>query len=155
MIRNVYKWQTFDLDHVLCEGDCNYKQLNTLNLLAADELSNVAQTADSRMFSVEYLSLENGDVNVYSQEFPFLRCVHDGSVDKGVGFVVFISGFAIGVTPYLGRYYLFDSHSRNGQGSMLHQGKSVSLTFPGLQDMRYIYKKETKIRPTFRSNMFT
>ena len=106
------------------------------------------------MFSVEYVSLENGDVSVYSQEFPFLRCVHDGSVDKGVGFVVLISGFAIGVIPY-DRYYLFDSHSRNGQGSLLHQGKSVSLKFPGLQDMRYIYKKETKIRPTFKSNMFT
>ena len=138
----------------MCEGDCNYKQLNTSNLLAADELSNVVQTADSCMFSVEYVSLENGDVSVYSQEFPFLRCVHDGSVDKVVGFVVLISGFAIGVIPY-DRYYLFDSHSRNGQGSLLHQGKSVSLKFPGLQDMRYIYKKETKIRPTFKSNMFT
>ena len=143
----------------MCEGDCDYKQLNTSNLLAADELSNVVQTADSCMFSVEYVSLENGDVSVYSQEFPFLRCVHDGSVDKGVGFVVLISGFAIGVIPY-DRYYLFDSHSRNGQDSKVAQVKAALLKFADLQDMeKYVQvvylQKENQIMPTFKSSMFT
>ena len=78
VIRNVYIWQTFDLDPVLCEGDSNYKQLNTLNLFAADELPNVVQTADGHMFSVEYLSLENGEVNAHSQELPFLGGIHNG-----------------------------------------------------------------------------
>ena len=55
VIHNLYQWQTFDLDHVLCEGNSNYKQLNTLNLLAADELPNVVQTADDHRFSVEML----------------------------------------------------------------------------------------------------
>ena len=73
----------------MCEGDSNYKQLNTLNLLAADELSNVAQEADGRTFSVEYLSLENGEVNAHSQEFPFLRGIHNECVDKDVGFLMF------------------------------------------------------------------
>ena len=73
---------TFDLDHFLCEGDSSYKQLNTLNLLAADKLSNVVQTTDGHMFSVEYMSLENGEVNAHLQEFPFLRGIH-GCVDKG------------------------------------------------------------------------
>ena len=121
-IRNVCQWQNFDLDHVLCEDDSNYKQLNTLNLLVADELPNVVQTADGHMFSVEYLSLENGEVSAHLQEFPFLRGIHIGCVDKGVGFLVFISGFTIAVIPYLDSYYLFDSHSRNGQGSMIPQG---------------------------------
>ena len=137
VIRNVCQWQTFDLDHdldhldldhALCEGDCNYKQLNTLNLLAADELPNVIQTADGCMFSVEYLSLENGEVSAHSQEFAFLTGIHNGCVDKCVGFLVFISGFTIAVIPYLDSYYLFDSHSRNGQGSMIPQGKVISIT---------------------------
>ena len=115
----------------MCEGDSNYKQLNTLNLLAADELPNVAQEVDGRMFLVEYLSLENGEVNAHSQEFPFLRGIHNECVDRGVGFFMFISGFAIAVIPYLDSYYLFDSHSRNGQGSMIPQGKSVLLKFAG------------------------
>ena len=66
-------WHTFDLDYILCEGDTNYKQLDTLNPLETDELPNVVQTADGRMFSVEYLSLENGEVNAHSQVFAFLR----------------------------------------------------------------------------------
>ena len=68
---------------MFCEVDSNYKYTE---LLAADELPNVVQTADGRMFSVEYLSLENGEVNAHSQEFPFLRGIHNECVDKGVGF---------------------------------------------------------------------
>ena len=127
-----WQWQTFDLDYVFCEGDSNYKQLNTLNLLAADELPNVDQTADGHMFSAEYIPLENGEVNAHSQEFPFLRGIHNECVDRGVGFLMFISGFAIAVIPYLDSYYLFDSHSRNSQGSMIPQGKSVLLKFADL-----------------------
>ena len=71
---------------MFCEGDSNYKYTE---LLAADELPNVVQTADGRMFSVEYLSLENGEVNAHSQEFPFFRSIHNECVDKGVGFLMF------------------------------------------------------------------
>ena len=96
VVHNVCQWQTLDLDHVLCEGDSNYKQLNTLNLLAADELPNVVQTADGHMFSP------------HSQEFPFLRGIRNGCVHKGVGFLVFISSLTIAVIPHLDSYYLFD-----------------------------------------------
>ena len=99
----------------MCEGNSNYKQLNILNLHAADELPNVVQTADGHMFLIEYLSLENGEVIAHSQEFPFLRGIPNGCVDK-IQFLVFISGFTIAVIPYLDSYYLFDSHSRSGQG---------------------------------------
>ena len=69
-----------------------------MNLLEADELPNVVQTADGHMISVEYLSLENGEVNFHSQEFPFLKGIHDGCVDKSVGFLVFINNnFGIGL----------------------------------------------------------
>ena len=144
VIRNVCQCNTFNLDYVLSEGDSNYKQLNTLSLLAADELPNVVQTADSRMFSVEYLSLENDKVNAHSQEFPFLRALLNECVDKCVRFLMFVSGFTIAVIPYLDSYYPVNSHSRNGQGSMMPQGKSVLLKFASLQDMFkwYIYKKE-------------
>ena len=77
----------------------------------------------------------NGEVNACTQEFPFLRGIHDKCVDKGAGFLMFISDFTTAVTPYLNSYYLFDSHSRNGQGSMIPQGKSVLLKFAGLQDI--------------------
>ena len=36
-----------------------------------------------------------------------------------------VSGFTIAAIPYLDSYYLFDSHSRNGQGSMIPQ---ISIT---------------------------
>ena len=68
---------TFDLDYIFCEGDSNYKQLNTLNLPAADQRPNVVQTADGRMFSVEYFSLGNGEcsftrVPIYQRHIKFL-----------------------------------------------------------------------------------
>ena len=109
---------------MFCEGDSNYKQLNTLHLLAADELPNAIQTADGHMFSVKYLSLENDEVNARSREFLFLRGIHDRCVDKGVGFLVFILDFTIAVMLFMqSYYYLFDSHNRNGQGSIVPRGK--------------------------------
>ena len=153
VISNVCQWYTFDLDYVLCESDSNYKLLNTLNLLAADELPNVVQTADGRMFLVEYLSLENGEVSAHSQEFPFLRGIHNACVDKGVGFLMFISGFTIAVIPYLDSYYLFDSHIRNGQGLMITQGKSVLQKFAGLQDIekyvQVVYLQERNLNHAY------
>ena len=61
--------------------------------------------------------------------------VDNGCVDKGVGFLMFISGFTIAMIPYLDSYYLFGSHSRNGQGSMIPKSKSILLKFSGLQDI--------------------
>ena len=86
--------------------------------------------------------------------------IHDGCVDKGVGFLVFISGFTITVIPYLDSYYLFDSHSRNGQDSKVAQVKAALLKFADLQDMeKYVQvvylQKENQIMPTFKSSMFT
>ena len=57
VIFNVYQWYTFDLEYISCEEDGNYKQFNTLNFFAADELANAVWTADGCiMFSVEYFS---------------------------------------------------------------------------------------------------
>ena len=49
---------------------------------------------------------------------------------------MFISGFTIAVIPYLDSYYLFASHCRNGQSSMVPHSKSVLLTFAGVQGMK-------------------
>ena len=107
----------------MCEGDSNYKQLNLLTLLEVDQLPTVVQKADGHMFSAEFLLLENGEVNAHSQEFPFLRGIHDGYVDKDIEFLMFLSGFTIAVIVYLNSFHLFDSHSRNGPGSVILQGK--------------------------------
>ena len=49
---------------------------------------------------------------------------------------MFLSGFTIVVIPYLDSYYLFASHSRNGQSSIVPHSKSVLLTFAGEPDMK-------------------
>ena len=74
--------------------------------------------------------------------------------------MVFISGFTITVIAYLDSYYIFDSHSRNEQGSKLAQGKAALLKFADLQDMeKYVQvvylQEENQIMPTFKSSMFT
>ena len=45
-IRNVNKGKAFDLDHFSCEVDINYKRLNTISLLSANELPDVVPAAD-------------------------------------------------------------------------------------------------------------
>ena len=53
--------------------------------------------------------------------------------------MLFIAGFTIAVIPCLDSYYIFDLHSRNEQGSMPSQGKSLLLNASGLQDIeKYI-----------------
>ena len=98
--------------------------------------------------TVEYLLLENGEANAHSQEFLFLRGIHNEFVDKGVGFFMFISNFTTAVI-YLCSYYLVDLQSRIWQDSMIPQGKSVLLKFAGLQDIekyaQVVYLQERKL----------
>ena len=46
MHSDLNQWKTFDLDHILCEGDMNYKRFNTFSLLSLDDLSRAVHTAD-------------------------------------------------------------------------------------------------------------
>ena len=85
------------------------------------------------------MSLENGEINAYSQGFSFIRGINDGCINKSIRFVLFIAGFTIAVISCLDSYYTFDLHSRNEQGSMASQGKSLLLNVSGLQDIeKYI-----------------
>ena len=46
MHSDLNQWKTFDLDHILCEDDMNYKRFNTFSLLSLDDLSRAVHTAD-------------------------------------------------------------------------------------------------------------
>ena len=48
---------------------------------------------------------------------------------------MFLSGFTIAIIPYSNFFYLFDSHSRNGQGEIIANGKPVLLNVSHLEDI--------------------
>ena len=122
------------MDHILVKGDANYKLLGTFDILSVDELLRIVSDEEFN-FSVEFMSLENGEISANSVGFPFLRAIYNSCVDRGDGFLMFLCGFTIVIIPYRNFFYLFDSHSRNGQGEMIGSGKSVLLEFSHLEDI--------------------
>ena len=105
-----------------------YGSIGTFDILSVDELPRIVSDEEFN-FSVELMSLENGEISADSIDFPFLRAIYNSCVDRGDGFLMFLCGFTIAIIPYRNFFYSFDSHSRNGQGEMIANGKSVLLNF--------------------------
>ena len=129
VIRKVSLWQSCDMDHMLVKGDGNYKLLGTFDILSVDELVSDEEFS----FSVEFMSLENSEISANSVDFPFLRAIYNTCVDRGDGFLMFLSGFTIQIIPYRNFFYFFHSHSRNGE--LIANGKPVLLKFSHLEDI--------------------
>ena len=87
------------MDHILAKGDANYKLLGTFDILSVDELPRIVSDEEFS-FSVEFMSLEYGEISANSVDFPFLRAIYNSCLDRGEEFLMFLCGFTIAIIPY-------------------------------------------------------
>ena len=83
-------------------GDLN----NKIEPLSVDELPRVVQ-ADRYNSTTKFFALENGEVSADSNQVFFLRVIYDDCDQKGVGFLIIITDFAIAILPYGKCFHLF------------------------------------------------
>ena len=106
--------------------------------LSVDDLPktvNFEKNANEWRFEIKMLNLENSKVNADSNNFPLLQSIDLFCEERGVIFLLFITGFTVAARklPWLQLFHiivgilLFNSHSRNQHGVMIPNGKSVLL----------------------------
>ena len=56
-IKQIFQWRKLDVDHILIEGDCSYKNLGTLDMLSVDQLPGFVKIL-SHNIPAQYVRLE-------------------------------------------------------------------------------------------------
>lgn len=77
------------------------------------------------MFSVDSLSLKNVKFSAHFQAFPFLCGMNHEFITEGDKIFMFVAGFNTDIIPFLDIHNILDSYSRNGNGLVVPDGKSV------------------------------
>ena len=135
-VKNVFRWNTPDLDYILTEGDILYKSLGTMDLISADELPRSVVMSDYNI-PIDYLEFETEIANLRTGE-PFLRRIIS-IIAYGETMLLFMKGFTTAIMKQHGYFYLFDPHSRDEQGLSIVGGTSVLLKFSDLTEVeKYI-----------------
>jgi len=151
-IRSVSCWTTNDLDKILIEGDRIYKSLNTQGYLSAEDRPTHIEISEI-ISRVNLLDLYTGEANLV-EGHPFLTIPFNRFGNNNFNTcLMFINSYTLAIFKFDSRdiCYLFDSHSRDGRGLSVRDGKSVCLKFENLNQLeayiQVIYLEFSKKSP--------
>ena len=136
IVKKVSLWKSHDLDYILEKGDETFKHLGIPRPLFMSELPH--NILIENMF-IEIDMLDNhfgllGKNNIF-EETALTR-------DTGNGLIFMTGGFTISLIWSKNAVFLFDSHSRDGNGAFTNNGSSVVLSFKSLIDVNNYIKME-------------
>ena len=134
-IKRVSIWKSQDLDYVLEYGDALFKDVNILRPLSIEELPETV-LINGHVIKVEMLSNINsllGANNLFDNHEDVL---------PGNGLIFTTHGYCFSLIWAKQNIYLFDSHSRNKDGSFIASGSSILLAFKTLSDVENYIKTE-------------
>lgn len=138
-LHKVSLWTNWDLDYILDNGDILYKSLNVSGAIAFDQLPETIFIEGIRL-CITFLENKNGALT------PSLNKFLKFSENQN-GMMFMIGGFTTSIIWNKPHFYLFDSHSRNSDGSFIADGHSVLLKFRTINDLEgfikhsYLYKQ--------------
>ena len=116
-------------------GDQLFKSLNMFRVLVIKDLPARVSIYDSAV-NIVFLENKTGEItlNVY---FISMAGILSTFSNHGKGALLTISGYVLGITCGRNYFYLFDSHSKDGEGNSSQNGAAVLLkfdTFSNLED---------------------
>lgn len=137
-IRNLSFWKSTDLDKILIEGDKLYKSLNVIGPLDVDDIPR-SITMSNISCSVTLLNLETCVANI-NEGYPLLQIPFSTRQNNDNSGLIIIDGYTIAVFQLPdGKFYVFDSHSRDERGLSVFDGKSCLLKFKNIYEVeKYI-----------------
>ena len=119
-IKRVSIWKPWDLDYILEHGDALFKDINILRPLSVEELPKTV-LINGHVLKVEMLSNVN--------RFLGASILFDKDVLPGNGLIFTTNGYCFSLIWTKRNVFLFDSHSRNKEGSFVESGSSILLAF--------------------------
>ena len=148
MVKKVSVWKSYDLDYILEKGDKTFKLLGISRPLFMSELPHNIMIENN---VIEVDMLENyfgllGKDNIFE---------NNASVrETGNGLIFMTGGFTISLI-WSKKVFLFDSHSRDRNGTFTSNGNSMVLSFKSLIDVNYYIKMEySKHFSNFREKQY-
>ena len=134
LFKKVSLWSSFELDSILLNGDFLFKALKKNRILDVEDLPQSFLIKDS-IINIEYLENKTGEIilNAYLLSISEIISSCCGSFFKrGSGAILFINGYTLSIISGKGCFYIFDSHSRDENGSKSANGTAVLLKFNSL-----------------------
>ena len=136
IVKKVSIWKSYDLDYILDKGDKTFKLLGISRPLFMCELP--------RNIMIENTVIE---VDMLGNYFGLLVkdniFENNASVrETGNGLIFMTGGFTISLIWSKNSVFLFDSHSRDGNGTFTSNGNSIVLSFKSLIDVNCYIKME-------------
>ena len=124
LIKSPGHWDCKDLDFILENGDCIYKELNTNIFLMFDELPRHFFLFESQAVHVVFKENKVGALN--SQSVPGSILDRNVSSDSN-GLLLLLDDKCLSILWTKRFYFLFDSHSKNEKGEINPEGYSILL----------------------------
>jgi len=148
-IRQVNRWNKYDLDHVLNNGDGIYKfllygpgPLDKIRFLDVDDLPREI-ILQHRQIGLTFLELKDGELSFDINNTSLVTLFYSTNV-TGDGFLLIFSDVVLAITynnDTQNSYFLFDSHSRSQQGLPVPDGTSVLMKFSRLCEIENYLKQ--------------
>lgn len=127
VIHKVSLWTSWDLDYILDNGDTIFKSLNTFGAISFDQLP-YSITVEGTPVIVTFLNLISGEITLSGKAFLNF----DGDLN---GLMFMTGGFTTSIFLYKTQFFVFDSHSRSSDGSVVADGHSLLMKFKRLCDV--------------------
>ena len=145
-IKRVSIWKPWDLDYILEHGDALFKDNNILRPLSVEELPETV-LINGHVLKVEMLSNVNRLLGA--------SILFDKELFPGNGLIFTTNGYCFSLIWAKQNVFLFDSHSRNKEGSFVESGSSILLAFKSLSDVeKYIKTEYAKHISNFSDTQF-
>ena len=135
IIKRVSLWKSLDIDYILENGDKIFKSIGIPRSLFMNELP--------RSIAIENTNI---DVELLSNSFGFF-CENNifsnhSKTENGNGLIFTTSGYSFALIWNKTSVFLFDSHSRDKNGSFISDGTAVVLSFSSLQNVELYIRTE-------------
>ena len=107
-----------------------FKSLNKFRVLGVDDLPTRVSIYDSAV-GIVFLENKTGEItlNVY---LILMTDILSTCSSHGKGALLIISGYVLGIICGRNCFYLFDSHSKDGEGNISQNDTAVSLKLRGV-----------------------
>ena len=129
-LKGVNRWDQFDLDIILINGDALYKSLRRQTLLTVEDLPRDLKMDEETVFA-KHRESKYGIFNWDLQEVhaTLLENLDQNPESQSTESIVFIQRMCFAIIPFSSHNYIFDSHSRDNIGQASENYSSVLLTF--------------------------
>ena len=147
----VARWDMFELDSILENGDKLFKDIQLFRYLGIDDLPHHFVLKQSQI-NVQYLENMTGEI-CHNAYLTSISEIISNCQSIGSGALLIINNYTLAILWGRQCFFIFDSHSRDEEGKKSANGTAVLLKFHSLAKLEE-YIKSTYYGETQQASMY-